>query len=81
MTRCVVTDILWNVRRSPHAEQAIVSGSRQEVEAVAVRGSRGGKAKGRHSGGVSSEPLQDQQTRYCINLLRKAPITISMQPV
>lgn len=38
-----------------------MSGARQEVEAIAVRWSRGGKAKGRHSGGVSSEPLQDQQ--------------------
>lgn len=43
---------------SPHAEQAIVCGSRQEVEAVAVGGSRGGEAQGRHSGGVSCELLQ-----------------------
>lgn len=73
--RCTVPGILWNVRRSPHAEQAIVSGGRQEVEAIAVGGSCGGKAKRRHSGGVSSEPLQDQQTRRCICLLREIPTT------
>lgn len=39
-------------------------GAGQEVEAVAVGGARGGEAQGRHSGGVSCEPLQNQQTRH-----------------
>lgn len=38
-----------------------MSGAGQEVEAVAVGWPRGGEAQGRHSGGVSCEPLQDQQ--------------------
>lgn len=52
--------------RSPHAEQAIVSGAGQEVEAVAVGGPRGGEAQGRHSGGVSCEPLQDRQQFFWV---------------
>lgn len=53
---------------SPHTEQAIVCGSGQEVEAVAVGGSRGGEAQGRHSSGVSCEPLQGATAKQADNL-------------
>lgn len=43
-------------------------GAGQEVEAVAVGGARGGEAQGRHSGGVSCEPLRDQQRRHLSRL-------------
>lgn len=41
----------------PHAEEPVVSRSRQEVEAVAVRGSGGGEAQGRYGGRVTCELL------------------------
>lgn len=52
---------------SPHAEQAIVCGSGQKVEAVAVGGSRGGEAQGRHSGRVPCEPLQGATAKQVDN--------------
>lgn len=58
MTTTVTSCNRLSGMHSPHAEQAIVCGSGQEVEAVAVGGSGGGEAQGRHSGGVSCEPLQ-----------------------
>lgn len=46
---------------SPNTEQSIMGSARQEVEAVAIGGTRGGKAQGRHSGGVACELLQREQ--------------------
>ena len=42
---------------SPYTEQSIMCSTRQEIEAAAVRRSCGGKAQGRHSGGVACEFL------------------------
>lgn len=68
MTTTVTSCNRLSGMHSPHAEQAIVCSSGQKVEAVAVGGSGGGEAQGRHSGGVSCEPLQGATTKQPDNL-------------
>lgn len=55
-------DELWLLHAClPNAEQAIVCSARQEIETVAVGRSCGGKAQGRHSGGVACELLHRER--------------------
>lgn len=59
---------------SPNTEQSIVRCPGEKIEAVAVRGSRGGEAQGRHRCGVACEFLQSNTgAQTCIRHTQTHP--------